>query len=94
LGYVGTVELIYFIAWLIYFLPVVILSGGLKPFGVSKDFTLGWKIFFVISIVSIIAYIILKSFGLIAKLKEKIDEIYHSFINITKSPGKSSVSSY
>jgi len=92
LGYVGTVELIYFSAWLLYFIPVVILSGGLKPLGISHDFTMGWKMFFIGAIVAIVAYVILKAFGLVSKLKEKLNEVANSFVSIIKSPGKSSVS--
>lgn len=90
LGYVGAVELVYFTAWLLYFLPVVYFGGGLSSVGLSApSFTPGWKLFFLIAIIILVAYLIVRALGLVTKIKEKINEIAHSFRVIIKTPKKS-----
>jgi uncharacterized protein (TIRG00374 family) len=89
LGYVGAVELVYFTAWLLYFVPVVVFGGGLASVGITPSFTPGWKLFFIIGILILVAYFIVRAFGLITKIKEKVTEVIHSFRLILKTPAKS-----
>lgn len=92
LGYVGAVELVYFTAWLLYFIPVVMFGGGLGSVGINPSFTPGWKLFFLIVIIILIAYLIVRAFGWLQKIKEKVAEILHSFRIILKTPAKSAAS--
>jgi uncharacterized protein (TIRG00374 family) len=92
LGYVGAVELTYFSAWLLYFIPVVFFGGGLASVGITPSFTPSWKVFFFIAIIIVIAYVVVRVFGWLAKIKEKTAEVLHSFRIILKTPTKSAAS--
>ncbi len=92
LGYVGAVELVYFTAWSLYFIPVVYFGGGLQSVGITPSFTSGWKIFFLIAIVVLLGYVITRAFGWLSKIKEKVQEVLHTFRIVLKTPGKSFLS--
>ncbi len=92
LGYVGAVELVYFTAWSLYFIPVVYFGGGLQSVGITPSFTPGWKTFFLIAIIIVIAYSVVRAFGWLAKIKEKIQEVLRTFRIVLKTPGKSFIS--
>ena len=89
LGYVGAVELVYFSAWLLYFVPVVYFGGGLSSVGLSPSFTPDWKTFFIVSIVVCVIYIVFRVLDLIARIEDKLKEVIRSFKLILKKPKNS-----
>ncbi len=89
LGYVGAVELTYFTAWLLYFVPVVYFGGGLESVGLNPSFTPSWKLFFCIGIAIMAVYFIIRAIGILSKIEEKVREIIQTFKVILKTPAKS-----
>jgi|GEM_PF-1761846 len=89
LGYVGAVELVYFTAWLLYFVPVVYFGGGLSSVGIATNFAPNWKIFFIVVIALWVMYLVLRALDLTTRIEEKIKEIIVSFKLILQKPKKS-----